>query len=54
MASFTVGARGYDMTTDTFAGVENVTVARSTFAELLMADGEKMKIYGSGFTSTLR
>ena len=50
MATFRAGSRGYNLNSDTYAGVESVRVARSNYAELLMADGEKMKVYGSGFT----
>ena len=50
MATFRAGSRGYNLNSDTYAGVESVRVARSNYAELLMADGEKMKVYGTGFT----
>jgi Ca2+-binding RTX toxin-like protein len=50
VATFIADARGYNVNTDTFAGVQSVLVARSTYAELSMADGEKIKLYGSGFT----
>ena len=59
MAIFKAGPDGYNVATDTFAGVTSVEVARSTYAELAMGDGSTLRVFGekltySGSGSSLR